>query len=125
MFLCDEIVFFVLQLRSIDRKTKPSLKKNSLCTEVKILKCNECNKTFASQTGFNQHNQYHTGQFSFSCDICNGEFNSSSNCNVHMRGHEGRGYSCDFCDRVFKSAQARRYHESDHTGQNGLNMKSQ
>ena len=117
--------FFVLQLRHVQtkplRKATPHVKKNNLCTELKILKCNECNKTFTSKHGFNMHSQHHTGQYSFYCNICNRGFSSSSNYKLHMRGHEGRGYSCDFCGRVFKSSQMKQYHESEHTGQYRFN----
>ena len=92
-------------------------KKSFYCTEVKILKCNECDKTFASKSGFDKHIQHHTGQYSYNCNVCQKGFNNKYNFDAHVMAHEGRGYACDFCGKVFKTKHGMRYHRSEHTGQ--------
>ena len=107
--------------------------KKDLCSEMKIFRCNECNKSLTSRRGFQQHVQHHTGQYSYFCKICRKGFSSTTHYKLHMRGHEGRGFSCDFCGKVFKSLQMQKYHESEHTGvfrftcqtcNKGFNIKS-
>ena len=84
---------------------------SKLCSEVKYLKCNECNKIFNSKSGFELHVQY-----SFFCGQCRKGFVASSHYKMHMRAHEGKGYPCEYCGKVLKSPQNRQYHESEHTG---------
>ena len=89
---------------------------NKCYTELKILKCSECDKTFSSKTGLDQHFQHHTGQYSYFCSQCNKGFSVACNYKEHMRGHEGRGYSCDYCGKIFKTKKWHGYHQSEHTG---------
>ena len=103
-------------------KMNPNIKntegdtRNKYYTELKILKCSECDKKFSSKSGLDKHFQHHTGQYSYFCSQCNKGFNNSYNFKEHTRGHEGRGYSCDFCGKMFKSKKGHGYHLSEHTG---------
>ena len=117
-----------------NRMARSGIKGNSLCTEVKILKCNECNKTFNTKAGFDRHRQHHTGKYSYFCSICRKGYNNGYNYKLHVRGHEGRGFPCEFCGKVFRTEHGKRYHESEHTGiygfmcakcSRGFNIKSQ
>ena len=95
-------------------KIRPMIKNNDLCMEV--LKCKECNKTFATKSGFERHSQHHTGKYSHFCSICRKGYNNGYNYELHMRKHEGRGFPCEFCGKVFSSGQMKDWHESEHTG---------
>ena len=96
------------------------LKKNDLekdfGTQLKMWKCNECNKTFTSKSGFGMHIQHHTGKYSHFCSICRKGYNNGYHFKLHMRGHEGKGFPCEYCGKVFKKIQSKKYPESEHTG---------
>ena len=92
-----------------------SVKESLLCTEMKILKSNQGDKTFVTKSGFERHIEHHTGQYKFVCNFCNKGYSNKYNYELHVRAHEGRGYACDYCGKMFKTKQC--YHESEHTGQ--------
>ena len=96
---------------------KSSVKKSLYCTEMKIFKCNQCGKTFATKSGFDKHIEHHTGQYSFVCNFCNKGYSNKYNYELHVRAREGRGYACDYCGKVFKTKHGKRYHISEHTDQ--------
>ena len=69
---------------------KPKAVKSSFGTEIKMWKCNECNKTFSSKLGFDRHTQHHTGSYAYFCGLCNRGFTQCSHYKSHMKRHEGR-----------------------------------
>ena len=85
-----------------------------LASKLKMRKCNECHKTFASLSALNRHIQHHTGKYTHFCSACRKGYNNSYN--LHIMGHEGKGFPCKYCGKLFKTIQSKQYHESEHTG---------
>ena len=85
-------------------------------SKLKIRKCHECQKTFASLSALNRHIQHHTGKYTHFCSVCKKGYNNSYNLKLHMRGHEGKGFPCEYCGKLFKTIQSKQYHESEHAG---------
>ena len=81
-----------------------------------MFKCTDCDKTFTSSVGLQQHGQHHTGYYAYFCATCRKGFTVSTNFNEHVRSREGRGYSCDYCGKIFKCPKNLRYHTPLHTG---------
>ena len=57
-------------------------------TEMKIWKCNQCDKTFTTKRGFDGHTQHHTGKYSYFCGLCRKGFSQMSHYKAHMKRHD-------------------------------------
>ncbi|XP_068083063.1 gastrula zinc finger protein XlCGF52.1-like isoform X1 [Anabrus simplex] len=71
-------------------------------TGEKMLRCHECNKTFALRSSLQFHLLIHSGERPYQCDACNSTFARRSNLRDHMKSHAGqRPYHCTHCSCAF------------------------
>jgi KRAB domain-containing zinc finger protein len=83
--------------------------------------CNfeNCNKTFKSKIGLNEHYSKHTGEYNFVCEVsdCQKKFLLRSYFLAHQKIHsEVKNFSCSLCPRKFKTKQNLINHENHHYG---------
>lgn len=77
---------------------------NELQTQVNLLLCKECSKTFQYKSKLDRHLLVHTKLKKYVCKFCNAGFTLSYNLEVHMRIHTGsRPYKCNHegCGKSF------------------------
>ncbi|KAL4007700.1 hypothetical protein ACER0C_001552 [Sarotherodon galilaeus] len=110
-------------------------------TKTNVLKCDNCEKTFNSEsdltshrrvhtgnnsccccwtcrTKFSQCLKIHTGKKSHPCSICGKEFNQKSTLKTHIRTHTGeKPYSCGTCGKRFSQKSKMEIHTRTHTGE--------
>lgn len=67
--------------------------------------CDECNKTFASASGFQNHRKllHGSGEHLFTCKTCGKSYGSSSRLKIHAASHSTiQLFQCTICKRKYK-----------------------
>jgi hypothetical protein len=76
---------------------------NAQKSDKKLLRCEECVKTFRYKYQYVAHNRRHTGDMPYHCDICNKGFPMKYLVVHHRRIHlDERPFKCDECAKAFK-----------------------
>ena len=86
--------------------------------------CKICHKSFAKETSFQSHQQYHRGERRFKCDYCKIAFNNMSHLKVHLIMHTGeRPFGCETCSRRFTQiTMLKRHRIKCHRENNGIKL---
>lgn len=95
------------------------LKETSLNKPKKPYQCQECKKSFATQSGHAKHAQLHcTNQIakSFACKFCAKGYTSLSALKMHIRTHT-LPCKCDICGKSFSRPWLLQGHVRTHTGE--------
>lgn len=84
---------------------------------VKILKCDICEKSFKSPLGLQCHRTIHTGDRPYQCDICTKSFALFNYLKTHMRFHTGeKPELCTKCGQGFATKSRLSLHMRRHNG---------
>lgn len=84
---------------------------------MKILKCDICDKSFKSYLGLQCHRTIHTGDRPFQCDICKKAFALLSYLKTHLRFHSGeKPELCPKCGQGFATKSRLSLHLRRHNG---------
>ena len=103
---CD-LVFTSRKDRAVHRKTHTSFK----------CRFQDCEKTFATNSGMRRHRKLHTAEQSFLCSVCAKTFKSKRLLDSHMNVHGEKNYPCDKCRKVFRYERTLEMHKRLHTGE--------
>ncbi|XP_046899813.1 zinc finger protein 180-like [Hypomesus transpacificus] len=83
-----------------------------------IHQCQQCNKTFISESFLIMHMRTHTGKKPFQCQKCNKQFAQKCNLVGHMRTHSGeKPFHCQQCNKRFAYKGSVVGHMRTHTGE--------
>lgn len=97
----------VLDRHQITHDLPPQLRRNH--------KCSECDKTFISADGRNQHHaKYHAQVELFFCDVCSKGFYNRRSLQSHQDTHLLRSVPCDLCSKTYKSRSNMQKHRKTH-----------
>ncbi|MEE6477258.1 hypothetical protein FKM82_011432 [Ascaphus truei] len=89
----------------------------TLMTET-VYKCNKCDKTFFTRSGYRKHQRNHTEENNYICNDCGKTFTDWTSYNIHKETHTGgRPWSCAACDKRFRLQSHLARHERTHTGE--------
>ncbi|CAJ1061596.1 zinc finger protein 90-like [Xyrichtys novacula] len=82
---------------------------------LESLKCDQCNKTFASEKSWMTHIELHKLK-PFWCLSCAKGFFSEDSLEKHLLNHDLRKYSCNICSKSFRLHTQLMHHLNTHTG---------
>lgn len=87
-------------------------------------RCNECDKTFYTKVGFDQHTLIHIGTKSFECIVCKRLFYTMNQLKKHTKEVHLKLYkksklvhACSQCDKIFTTRYFLKAHSYKHTEQ--------
>ncbi|XP_055626214.1 zinc finger protein 182-like isoform X1 [Toxorhynchites rutilus septentrionalis] len=109
-------IFFIREIDDDDNMSSTpdavSKRKKGSAKEGRILlKCEKCEKTFASRHRLKVHVLTHTGERPFPCPYCQKTYRESAKLRIHIRNHTGdRPYSCLRCSKAFTQSTLLQYH---------------
>lgn len=69
--------------------------------DEKPLKCNRCDKAFATKIKLEEHQNIHKNLKHFECDICCKNFNRRSTLYKHKKIHTDKNFSCTHCNKNY------------------------
>ncbi|XP_073418099.1 uncharacterized protein [Dendrobates tinctorius] len=100
-----------------ERSTIDSAGNITLMTET-IYKCNKCDKTFFTRSGYRKHQRNHSEDSSLTCSECGEVFQDLMAYNLHKQAHEEREpWSCTVCHKRFRLQSQLTRHKRTHTGE--------
>lgn len=86
--------------------------------DVKLFKCDICDKSFAQSIYLKAHKRIHSGEKPFICDTCGKAFNQSSNLQTHIKTHTGeKPFQCNVCNKAFNRSDHYQKHFRTHSGE--------
>jgi len=87
--------------------------------DSKRYKCDQCDKSFATNKYLKKHLVVHTGIKAYKCEICNNTFTQGSGLNLHIKQvhNKERNYHCTICGKTFASNTRLTRHMLIHTGE--------
>ncbi|XP_040283017.1 oocyte zinc finger protein XlCOF6.1-like [Bufo bufo] len=98
-----------------ERSTIDSAGNITLMTET-IYKCNNCDKTFFTRSGYRKHQRNHSEDSSLTCSECGEIFKDLTTYSLHKEAHEERKpWSCTVCHKCFRLQSHLNKHERTHT----------
>ncbi|XP_062304739.1 zinc finger protein 391-like [Osmerus eperlanus] len=87
-------------------------------TRKTIHQCQQCNRTFISESHLIKHMRTHTGERPFHCQQCNKQFAQKCHLVDHMRTHTGeKPFQCQQCNKTFSQKSSLVDHRRTHTGE--------
>ncbi|XP_046339745.2 uncharacterized protein LOC124120886 isoform X2 [Haliotis rufescens] len=112
---CQECKQVFTNLAQLRQHKKQHFKVNSsepmFKTNIELLKCNYCAKTFQRLDNLQRHERIHTGEHPFKCKICGKGFVQKSGLQAHMCKHTGaKPVKCKLCPMTFAVDDHRRKH---------------
>ncbi|KAM8953301.1 uncharacterized protein RCH25_044141 [Pelodytes ibericus] len=100
-----------------ERSTVDSAGNITLMTET-VYKCNKCEKTFFTRSGYRKHQRNHSEENSYVCNSCGETFVDWPSFSEHKDSHTGgRPWACTTCDKRFRLQSHLTRHERTHTGE--------
>ena len=82
----------------------------------KRYKCDQCKASFRRKPDLRSHYQLHSGKKPFQCDQCDKAFNTNSALTVHKYRRHSGAHKCDQCERAFQFEAALAKHFRQHMG---------
>lgn len=71
-------------------------------TEVRVLQCDLCGKSFIHTSSFKMHKLSHSGVKPHACDVCGLALMTRSHLKRHKRVHSGeKRHECNVCGKRF------------------------
>ncbi|XP_067669545.1 uncharacterized protein [Haliotis asinina] len=109
---CKQVFTNLAQLRQHKKQHfKVNSSDPSIKTNIELLKCNYCTKTFQRLDNLQRHERIHTGEHPFKCKICGKGFVQKSGLQAHMCKHTGaKPVKCQLCPMTFAVDDHRRKH---------------
>ena len=95
-----------------------NLKNVHIWKHLKSVQCNDCGKTFNSQTDLMVHQDVHEKVKNYKCEHCGKSFISESYLEKHISVHDLiRSLPCEYCQKVFsKNSDLRHHIDAVHKG---------
>lgn len=91
------------------------LKKHQLTHKAKKYKCNECWRSYSSNSGYLRHIKSHQSENYVQCGDCGKILNDEADRESHRRLHSGKKHKCDHCNWSFDSKRDLESHAVRHT----------
>ncbi|KAM9316348.1 uncharacterized protein PAF06_007354 [Gastrophryne carolinensis] len=86
--------------------------------------CGECGEAFADQTSLDLHKEVHLREKPWLCTVCHKQFRLQSHLAKHKRIHTGqRPYTCKVCGNSFSQSSNLSAHMKTHFGTNSKNSR--
>ena len=90
--------------------------------EENPLKCQFCEKIFASKSNLDVHVRVHAGKEPFRCEQCDENVSNFADYKRHVRLHVGdKPYKCNYCGRQFQNQKSLRGHVQIHENEGSHN----
>ncbi|XP_068135082.1 zinc finger protein 664-like isoform X2 [Hyperolius riggenbachi] len=100
-----------------ERSTVDSSGNITLMTET-VYKCNKCDKTFFTRSGYRKHQKNHADDDRNICGECGEAFADQASFNLHKETHlKDKPWICSVCPKRFRLQSHLAKHERTHTGQ--------
>lgn len=89
----------------------------SVHTAIRSFKCNKCNKAFKDASVLTRHYRIHSNDRPYCCEVCKKSFVQNKDLQHHLRSHKGdRPFQCKTCNKCFSSASYLTVHKRTHSG---------
>ncbi|XP_048482026.1 uncharacterized protein LOC105396324 [Plutella xylostella] len=110
-YACDECEFVTRCRKYLARHKK------NRHTEVEMLPCSYCEKTFRTKEKVTKHERVHTGEKPYSCGECGKSFSARYSLSTHRLLHtDSKPFACAFCAYRCRDSSTLRKHQQRHLG---------